>query len=88
MMCRDVLTQLNEIIPEIVNMQYAGAMVKDTVKTLMNMSDDSLLGLKEMDGKNQVTLKFYTLLVSNASHLPSLLIFVSSYVKIVPFLLL
>lgn len=62
-MCTDVLVQLNETIPEIVDMRQVGGMVKGTVKTLMSMSDDSLLTLKEMDRENQATLKFYTLLV-------------------------
>ena len=61
--CRDVLVQLNETVPEIIDMRQVGAIVQDTVKTLMGMTDDALLGLKEMDRNHQTTLKFYTLLV-------------------------
>ncbi|KAL7540660.1 hypothetical protein ACHAXR_010684 [Thalassiosira sp. AJA248-18] len=66
-MCREVLSQLNETIPEMtepVDMREVGAILHETVSLLGKMSNDDLLGLKEMDGAHRITLKFYTLLQS------------------------
>ena len=63
--CREVLTHLKEKIPERMDIKSAIMMVKETGNSLAKISSEDFLKMKEMDSEQQITLKFYTLLVSN-----------------------
>ena len=63
--CREVLSQLNQMIPESIDTRKLIAMIKETGDMLGIMSDDDLLVLtQELEMYRVFTLKFYTLLVS------------------------
>ena len=63
--CREVLSQLNQMIPESIDTRELIAMIKETGDMLGIMSDDDLLVLtQELEMYRVFTVKFYTLLVS------------------------
>eukprot|EP00584_Thalassiosira_punctigera_P010333 CAMPEP_0172526094 /NCGR_PEP_ID=MMETSP1067-20121228/1094_1 /TAXON_ID=265564 ORGANISM="Thalassiosira punctigera, Strain Tpunct2005C2" /NCGR_SAMPLE_ID=MMETSP1067 /ASSEMBLY_ACC=CAM_ASM_000444 /LENGTH=1314 /DNA_ID=CAMNT_0013309531 /DNA_START=85 /DNA_END=4029 /DNA_ORIENTATION=- len=57
---RDVLTQLGETIPNVFSLQETKVMTETTSKMLSSISEESLLGMEEMEGKSQFLLKFYS----------------------------
>jgi len=61
--CHEVLSQLNETIPDSVDMRSTMAIVKETGDMLQKKSDTELSEMKEMDNVLLFTLKFYTLLI-------------------------
>ena len=67
-MCCEVLSHLNEKIPDSVDLRKVTAMVKETGETLRNISEKELLEMKIMDSVLlHYTLKFYVLLVSSGT---------------------
>lgn len=69
MICRDILSQLNETIPDIVDLRRAGFLVKENVAVLEILSDSDLVGMKEMNGVHCNILKFYTHFVHRSFYL-------------------
>mmetsp|Transcript_20089 Transcript_20089/g.36649 ORF Transcript_20089/g.36649 Transcript_20089/m.36649 type:complete len:994 (+) Transcript_20089:84-3065(+) len=63
----DVLVQLGEPISRAFSMQETNVMVEATSKMLIDLSEESLLGMKEMDRETQSLLKFYNILSITAS---------------------
>mmetsp|Transcript_3060 Transcript_3060/g.6785 ORF Transcript_3060/g.6785 Transcript_3060/m.6785 type:complete len:560 (-) Transcript_3060:69-1748(-) len=61
--CHEVLSQLNEKIPDSVDMRSTMAIVEETGVMLQRKSDAELFEMKEMDNVLLFTLKFYTLLI-------------------------
>ena len=61
--CCEVLSKLNEIVPDSVDLQTVGKMVRQTGETLSKISDEDLLNMKEMDSTLPNVLKFYQHLV-------------------------
>mmetsp|Transcript_29922 Transcript_29922/g.63473 ORF Transcript_29922/g.63473 Transcript_29922/m.63473 type:complete len:914 (-) Transcript_29922:1454-4195(-) len=69
MTCCEVLSQLNETIPDSIDIPKMTAVVNETGGMLAKMSDEDLLEMKEMDSTTlQFTLSFYTLLVSSSTY--------------------
>lgn len=64
--CKAVLSQLNEDIPDVIDMYRLSVMIKETGMSLSKISDEDLLQMKNLDGVHEITLKFYTLMVSTA----------------------
>lgn len=62
--CKAVLSQLNEDIPDVIDMYRLSVMIKETGMSLSKISDEDLLQMKNLDGVHEITLKFYTLMVS------------------------
>jgi len=61
--CCEVISQLDETLPDSVDIQVIGTLVKQTGETLCKISDDDLLNMQEMDSILPTVLKFYQLLV-------------------------
>jgi len=61
--CREVLSQLDETIPDLTDMRSTMAIVEETGDMLQRKSDAELFEMKEMDNVLLLTLKFYTLLI-------------------------
>ena len=62
--CCEVLSKLNEIVPDSVDLQTVGKMVRQTGETLSKISDEDLLNMKEIDSTTRsYVLKFYQHLV-------------------------
>jgi len=62
--CHDVLTQLGEIIPQLLESKEATRMVEATSKAVQNISEADLQQMKEMEKKHSISLKFYSLITT------------------------
>ena len=70
--CREVLSQLNETIPDSIDMKAMGLLIKDTSARLAKLTEDELVNMREMQDKTaRSTLKFYTLITCIAFWLKS-----------------
>ncbi len=63
--CREVLSHLNESVPESIKPLQAASLLLQTSKVLNNMSDEDLMNMQQNDGTgvSHFTQKFYMLMV-------------------------
>jgi hypothetical protein len=60
--CREVLSQLGENIPETLSSNKTTSMIEATIKMVKGITDSDLLGMKEMDSKLATSISFYYLM--------------------------
>jgi hypothetical protein len=60
--CREVLSQLGEDIPETLCSNQMTSMIEATIGIVKGISDKDLLGMKEMDSKLATSMRFYNLM--------------------------
>jgi hypothetical protein len=61
-LCRDVLSQLGEDIPESLRPDQITKIVLATLQVAKSISNENLLGMKEMDKRLSISMGFYNLL--------------------------
>ena len=62
--CKEVLSQLNEGIPESVDDMQMSRIVSETKSLLVQISDEDWLAMKNIDDSSyQTILKFYSMLI-------------------------
>ena len=61
-LCREVLSQLGENIPETVSSNKMNTMIKATARMVEGLSDTDLLEMKEMDTKLATLMGFYSVM--------------------------
>jgi hypothetical protein len=61
-LCRDVLSQLGEDIPESLQPDQITKIVLATLQVAKSISNENLLGMKEMDKRLSISMGFYNLL--------------------------
>jgi hypothetical protein len=64
--CREVLSQLGENIPETLCSDQRTSMFEATIGMVKGISDKDLLGMKEMDSKLATSMRFYRMICSAA----------------------
>ncbi len=61
-LCRQVLSQLGEEIPESLHQNQVSKMVEVTSKMVERISDKELLEMKEMNGRLSISMNFYSIM--------------------------
>ena len=66
--CSEVLYQLGENIPETLSSDETTAMTEATLGLVKGITDEDLLGMKEIDSKLATSISFYSLMWRAAYH--------------------
>ena len=66
--CSEVLSQLGENIPETLSSDETTAMTEATLGLVKGITDEDLLGMKEIDSKLATSISFYSLMWRAAYH--------------------